>query len=286
MALLCDKIKKEYDQDWGVSYIDKVFNNQFYHGVMVVKGKSYPHKYPPIIDLALFEQVQKIKKGFNKKKFKYAGRPYIYRGLLRCADCGLAITPEKHKGFVYYHCTQYNGKHGAAWLREEEITRQLERVFKNLKMPKEIAEQVMETLVELHKNKVEFQTQQFDNLTREQKTLTKMTDNLYLDKLKGRITDSEYDRFYQTFRDQLTDISIRLEQLQEAEDNYYITTKSLLKIANEAHDLFVSSEVEEKRQLIKFILSNLTVKGENIDYIAQTPFDLILKCSEDQVWRP
>ena len=36
---------------------------------------------------------------------------------------GSAITPEKHKGHVYYHCTQYNGKHGAKWLREEEITR-------------------------------------------------------------------------------------------------------------------------------------------------------------------
>lgn len=42
------------------------------------------------------------------------------RGLLRCG--GLRITPEKHKGYVYYHCTQYNGKHEAKWLREEEIT--------------------------------------------------------------------------------------------------------------------------------------------------------------------
>ena len=116
--------------------------------------------------------------------------------------------------------------------------------------------------------------------------ITKMMDNLYLDKLKGRITDSEYDRFYQSFREQLTDISIRLEQLQDAEDNYYVTTKCLLELAREAHDLFVSSEVEEKRQLIKFVLSNLTLNGENIEYIAQTPFDLILKCSDDQVWRP
>ncbi len=286
MALIMQKIKRDYGLDWRVSYIDKVFNNHFYYGIMVVKGKTYPHKYPPLINLALFEKVQKIKTSFNKKPIKYAGKPYIYRGLMRCADCGLAITPEKHKGFVYYHCTQYNGKHDATWLREEEITRQLERVFKNLQMPKDIAKQVIDTLSELHQNKVEFQTQQFENLTREQKTISKMMDNLYLDKLKGRITDSEYDRFYQTFRDQITDISIRLEQLQDAEDNYYITTKCLLKIASEAHDLFVSSEVEEKRQLIKFILSNLTVKGENIDYIAQTPFDLILKCSDDQVWRP
>ena len=29
-----------------------------------------------------------------------------------------------------------------------------------------------------------------------------MMDNLYLDKLKGRITESEYDKFYTSLRDQ------------------------------------------------------------------------------------
>jgi len=64
---------------------------------MEVKGKLYPHKYPPIISKDLFNQVQKVKTGFNKKRFKYAGIPFMYRGLLRCAHCGLAITPERHK---------------------------------------------------------------------------------------------------------------------------------------------------------------------------------------------
>ena len=124
------------------------------------------------------------------------GKPYIYRGLIRCAHCGLAITPEKHKGHVYYHCTQYNGKHGAKWLREEEITEQLGQVFKNLQMPEDILLQIIETLNAVHQDKVEFHNKEFDKLTAEQKTTTKMMDNLYLDKLKGRITESEYDKFY------------------------------------------------------------------------------------------
>ena len=99
----------------------------FFHGIMIVKGKSYPHRYPTIISQTLFEKVQQVKASYNKKPFKFAGKPYIYRGLIRCAHCGLAITPEKHKGNVYYHCTQYNGKHGAKWLREEAITEQLGR---------------------------------------------------------------------------------------------------------------------------------------------------------------
>ena len=81
-----------------------------------------------------------------------------------------------------------------------------------------------------------------------------MMDNLYLDKLKGRITESEYDKFYTSLHDQVTDINIRLEQLQEAEDNYYITAKYVLDLVNRAYELFESSEVEEKRQLIKLVL--------------------------------
>jgi DNA invertase Pin-like site-specific DNA recombinase len=216
LELLCKKLKDEHGINWPKGSLGKILDNPFYYGVMVVKGKEYPHRYPPIISQALFNQVQEIKESFNKKPFKYAGLPYIYRGLIRCGDCGLAITPEKHKGFVYYHCTQYKGKHNATWFREEAITEQLGKIFKNLQMPKDILDQILDTLNTLHKDKIEFHNKEFDKLTNEHKTLTKMMDNLYLDKLKGRITDSEYDRFYQKFRDESTDINIRLEQLQEA----------------------------------------------------------------------
>ena len=286
MALLSKKLKDEYNIDWSVSYIDKILKNTFYYGEMKVKNKTYSHCYPPLITKTVFEEVQKVKTSFNKKRFKYAGKPYIYRGLIRCADCGLAITPEKHKGHIYYHCTQYNGKHGAKWLREEEITRQLSYIFKRLKIPKEILQQTVEAMNEVHKNKIEFHDKHFDNLTREQKKLTDMIDNLYFDKLQRRITESEYDRFYQKLRDQLEDINIRLEQLQEADDNYYITSKYILDLTSRAYELFLSSEVEEKRQLIKLVLSNLMLNNEKLVFEAHKPFDLILNSSDNILWRP
>ena len=101
MDLLRQKLKTEYGVNWSKSFTDKVLKDHFYYGVMTWNKKQYKHKYQPIITKELFDQVQQVKASFNKKPFKYAGKPYIYRGLLRCGHCGLAVTPEKHKGHVY-----------------------------------------------------------------------------------------------------------------------------------------------------------------------------------------
>lgn len=285
MDLLIKKLKNEHGVTWPKGQLGKILNNPFYYGVMKVKGKEYPHRYPPIISHVLFEQVQELKYNFVKKPVKHAGKPFMYRGLIRCGHCDLSITPEQHKGYIYYHCTQYKGKHGAKWLREEEITEQIGKVFKNLQMPEDIVQQIIETLDTLHQDKIDFHNKEFNKLISDQKTLTKMMDNLYMDKLKGRITENEYDRFYQSLREQVTDVGIRIEQLQEAEDNYYITAKYVLNLTNRAHELFLSSEVEEKRQLIKLVLSNLRIENENVLYNVQKPFNLIVNCSDSQLWR-
>jgi site-specific DNA recombinase len=285
MELLCEKLKKEYCISWTKGYLGKILQNPFYHGLMIVKGKQYSHRYPPIISCQLFEQVQNIKSGFKKKPFKYAGLPYTYRGLIRCGDCGLAVTPEKHKEYIYYHCTQFNGKHGAKWMREEDITEQLGQFFKSLQMPEEVLLKIVETLSKVHQDKIEFHNKHLEDLTRKQTDLTKMMDNLYMDKLRGKISDEQYERFHDSFREQMSDINDRIARLQEAEDNYYITAKSVLDLTNRAYELFVSSEVEEKRQLIKLVLSNLRIEGEKLLYEPQKPFDVIAECTERQLWR-
>ena len=111
-----------------------------------------------------------------------------------------------------------------------------------------------------------------------------MLDNLYLDKLKGRITDSDYDKFYEPLREQVSEIDFQLSKLQEAEDNYYYTAKYVLELTAHAYDLFMSSEVEEKRQLIKLVLSNLRLKEKNIVWDVQKPFDVILNHIDSQAW--
>ena len=284
LDLLKIKLQKDFNISFPRSFIDYSLKNRFYYGIMVCKGIEYHHKYPALISKELFDKVQTVKETFKKKKFKYAGKPYIYRGLLRCADCSLTITPEKHKGLVYYHCTQFNGKHDAPWIREEELTRQFQEFFKKLQVPEEIHDQLITMLNDVESQKKIFHEQHSKVLLKEHKTLTTMMDNLYLDKLKGRITESNYDKFYQNFRTQLDEVNSKIAQLQNADDNYYIIVQHVLMLTNKAHDLFIGSEVDEKRQLLKFLLQNLRLSGKNIVYDVQKPFNLIVESSEGLKW--
>ena len=54
MDLLRAQMQQEHAIVWTRGYVGKMLNNSFYHGEMLVKGKKYPHRYPPIISKSLF----------------------------------------------------------------------------------------------------------------------------------------------------------------------------------------------------------------------------------------
>lgn len=87
---------------------------------------------------------------------------------------------------------------------------------------------------------------------------------------------------YKGFRSKIDEIDSKLFGLQKAEDDYYLTSEYLLKLLNKAYDLFLSSEIEEKRQLLKLILQNSTLDGRLVKYSLLKPFDTILKYADNQ----
>jgi len=50
--------------------------------------------------------------------------------------------------------------------------------------------------------------------------------------------------------------------------------------------LFQSSELEERRQLLKFALQNCVLDGKKVRYTLQKPFDAILIYASRQAWLP
>ena len=70
----------------------------------------------------------------------------------------------------------------------------------------------------------------------------------------------------------------------EADEDFAVTSIYLLELANRAHELFKVSKVDQKRQLINFVLSNLQLKGDKLLYQAKKPFDLFFEMAENLKW--
>ena len=88
----------------------------------------------------------------------------------------------------------------------------------------------------------------------------------------------------QEYKQRQREITAEMQAHVDVDESCLITAKTVLDLSTRAHSLFLSSEVEEKRQLIKLVLSNLMVDGENIVWEAHKPFDDMIKCSDDTFW--
>ena len=285
------KLKEVYGLDFGKGKIDFTLKNPFYAGEMFYDGKLWPHKYQTIISRQLFDKVQSIKAGYGKKTFKFAGLPYLYRGLLQCAKCGHAFTPEKKtkpsgREYVYYHCTGYSGKHPNKWLKEEEITRQFTEIVKSIAIPDNIMDEIGKTLEQSHKGKVDCYQTVYSGLQAEYKRLEGYISKMYDHLLQGRITEDEYDKKRKELRAKQEEMRSKLDGLEKADEDYYLTAKYILTLANKAPKLFESSEPTVKHQLLKLLLQNCTVNDATLIPQIRSPFHMFVKGASRHEWLP
>jgi hypothetical protein len=61
--------------------------------------------------------------------------------------------------------------------------------------------------------------------------------------------------------------------------NAHITANTVLSLASRARDIFESSEVDEKRQLLNFVFQNLELKEKKLSVTLREPFKIIKEAS-------
>lgn len=97
-----------------ISSIQRILRNSFYIELMKYNGEVFEGKHKPIISKKLFESVQKVIAS-KSKKIEFGKYHFVFRDLgMRCGECGLSITAEKHikksgREFSYYRCTKKIG---------------------------------------------------------------------------------------------------------------------------------------------------------------------------------
>ncbi len=117
------------------SKIHYILSNSIYCGIIEKDGKKYIGNHKPIITKKLFDDVQEVAKKTSRPKAK--NLYFMYRGVLRCSNCGCVLTASKKKGkHIYYYCTNGKGKCGEhkSYLKENYVSGELAKVFDKIKV--------------------------------------------------------------------------------------------------------------------------------------------------------
>ena len=101
---------------------------------------------------------------------------------------------------------------------------------------------------------------------------------------KRRITQGLYNKKQQEYRAKQEEIEKKMKSLQQADEEYYITASYILSLANRAYDLFLSSELTIKRQLLKLLLQNCEIKDASLTYKLNYPFSTIFNYTKSHNW--
>jgi len=96
------------------------------------------------------------------------------------------------------------------------------------------------------------------------------------------ITTDMFNEKLKELKEKQAELNEKIQGYTKADESFYLTANMVLNLAKKAQEIFISSEVSEKRQLLNFLLQNLQLQDRNLVFTLKTPFDKVLeanKCS-------
>ena len=269
------------------SQLDRFLDNPFYYGMMQVKGKLYPHKYHPLISESLFNQVQKIKHGASRSNARHAGKKDILlRGLMTCNCCGCRITGDiKKSKYVYYSCTNGKGTCKKEWVREEELIDPMLDYLDRIQLPDDLIAKITDYLKKSFESEQEFYKQTHENLRKELDQIQHRISRFVDGHLDGKIDGDIYEQKLKEYKTRQLELTSLMAAHVDADKASLITVKTVLDLAKRAKEIYESSKVDEKRQILNFLFSNLEMKDKKAIITLREPFDKLVAVSDHPMCR-
>ena len=261
------------------SHIHLILTNPFYSGVMVIKGKPHPHRYPAIVPRELFEQCAAVLAGWKKKPFKYGDKEFVFRGLLTCGHSGRTISSfTKKKTYLngstgewtYLRSWDANGK--LVYTPEEKVLEQAAAALAALHIPEVTQQAITDHLRRTEQAERSFVQRQGQELKNEHTRLQLRSDGLMDLLMDGAITRDDYDRRRCDIRARQADIELALAQQRDCDDGFKDSLLFLLDLCRNMTGIFQGSTTPEKRQFLNYVLLNLSLKDGTLCFDYRNPF--------------
>lgn len=90
-----------------------------------------------------------------------------------------------------------------------------------------------------------------------------------------------YDSFLREYKEKQAELLSQMQDHSDANEQFYLTANMTLNIAKRAKEIFVGSEVDEKRQFLSFLLQKCELTEKKLDFTMRSPFNLILNQTDN-----
>jgi site-specific DNA recombinase len=158
---------------------------------------------------------------------------------------------------------------------QEEVAKQFGQVLQTITMDEEVLSWVVAALKEGHSEKQKYHEERTNALHAKYEKLTKRLEAMYLDKLDGRIDQVFYDRKSSEWKNEQDDILRTIERHQTANRAYFDEGIKILELSQYAVVLYEKQNMQEKRKILNFLLSNSTWKDVRLQPNYRQPFDML-----------
>lgn len=283
MSELCDQMNEEgltskKGNRVHKSQIELILKNPFYYGYMNYKGILYKHVHPILITKELFDECQRVRKGRRRTKSKRTDKPFILKGLLTCQHCGCSYSPEiKKEKYVYMRPTKSKGDCSHCYhINENKVLSQIEEVLKSMHIPEKVLNDLSDELKRSSNLEHKSQIQESAKLQEKYNILqhrSKRARELYLD---DDLSKEEYEEIMVDLQVDRHNLETKMQRLTHADSSFNEMLGTIFALASKAHELFKSSELDEKRRIITILFPNLQMNGGKLVFTTREPFDLFL----------
>jgi DNA invertase Pin-like site-specific DNA recombinase len=245
-----------------INGLSTILNNPFYTSIIRIRRTKevFAGNHQSIVAKSLFDRVQSILRG--KTVIRTVRHSFAFRKLVRCGQCRYTLIGELQKGHVYYRCQQRSCP--TTTVREETVDSAVTPLVAKLTFDPEEVEYIRGWVDDARAHEHTRCQQELHNA------------RLQLDGIRtrlGRLTDAFIDgtvekALFEARKAALLDDEQRiLESIRNLEGGNGGTLELLerfLELVKNAPIAYEKAEPDEKCDLVKNLLSNLSLMDKNV----------------------
>ncbi|MCP4653341.1 MAG: recombinase family protein, partial [Candidatus Omnitrophica bacterium] len=257
-----------------VSTIQKILENPFYYGVFKYNGELHEGCHKKMIAKKLFAKCQEVMHDRSRPQ-KRRDIPHVFRGLLKCGECGCSITSEKQKGHIYYRCTKKKGVCSEKYVREEKMALDISSILQKASLEPDWADFMIS---ELKKDKAisdQSGSTFLQNLKSEVLALNARMEKLLDAHLDCVIERDEYVAKKQKILNEKIEIQEKIKDFGEKGNHWLERAISFVEEAKQAKITAIAENLSSRRDFLKKIGSNLTLSKQKLGFELKNEWKLL-----------